>query len=155
MKNCKGITLMTLIMYVGVLFIVIAIMSSIISNFYQNNAAVDKHTKDILEFNKFNSYFLKEIKKAGNDVENTVKNNTDNSYVNYILFKTGNSFSLKNNIIYYNNIKVCEGVGDLSFEYDSAKKTIKTIVNFKNGFSKTITYKIEEIYWNIGGKLWM
>lgn len=142
MRNYKGITLMTLIIYVGVLFIVIAIMSSIIKNFYQNNTAVNEHTKEILEFNKFNTYFLKEIKKSENDVDDYVKD----SEKNYILFKTGNSFSLKNDIIYYNNIKVCEGVKDLSFSYDSDNKTIRTTVNFKNDFSKTITYKIEEIY---------
>ena len=142
MRNCKGITLMTLIIYVGVLFIVIAIMSSIIKNFYQNNTAVNEQTEEILEFNKFNVYFLKEIKKPENELEACVKD----SEKNYVLFKTGNSFSLKNDIIYYNNIQVCEGVKDLSFLYYSDKKTIQTTVSFKNDFSKTITYKIEEIY---------
>ena len=133
MKNCKGITLMTLIIYVGVLFIVIAIMSSIIKNFYQNNTAVNEKTEEILEFNKFNTYFLKEIKKPENKFEACVKDK--DSEKNYILFKTGNSFSLKNDIIYYNNIKVCNGVSDLSFDYDpNTKNIIKAKVTFKKRF---------------------
>lgn len=131
MKNCKGITLMTLIIYVSVLFIVIAIMSSIIKNFYQNNTAVNEQTEEILEFNKFNVYFLKEIKKSGNKVETVTRNSTQN----YILFKTGNSFSLKNDIIYYNNIKVCNGVSDLSFDYNpNTKNIISAKVTFKKRF---------------------
>ena len=131
MKNCKGITLMTLIIYVGVLLVIIAVMSSIIKNFYQNNTAVNEQTEEILEFNKFNVYFLKEIKKSGNKVETV----TRNSNQNYILFKTGNSFSLKNDIIYYNNIKVCNGVSNLSFNYNPNEENIIIAkVKFKNRF---------------------
>lgn len=131
MKNCKGITLMTLIIYVGVLLVIIAVMSSIIKNFYQNNTAVNEQTEEILEFNKFNVYFLKEIKKSGNKVETV----TRNSNQNYILFKTGNSFSLKNDIIYYNNIKVCNGVSNLSFNYNPNEENIIIAkVTFKNRF---------------------
>lgn len=131
MKNCKGITLMTLIIYVGVLLVIIAVMSSIIKNFYQNNTAVNEQTEEILEFNKFNVYFLKEIKKSGNKVETV----TRNSNQNYILFKTGNSFSLKNDIIYYNNIKVCNGVSNLSFNYNTNEEnSIIAKVTFKNRF---------------------
>lgn len=131
MKNCKGITLMTLIIYVGVLLVIIAVMSSIIKNFYQNNSAVDQETREILEFNKFNTYFLKEVKKTGNKVESTIKQDEKN----YILFKTGNSFSLRNGIIYYNNIKICDGVSDLSFNYNQNEENIiRAKVTFKNRF---------------------
>jgi hypothetical protein len=150
MKKCKGITLMTLIIYVGVLLVVIAVMSSIIENFYQNNTTANENTKAILEFNKFNTYFLKEIKKPGNAVEALVNNNNNN----YILFKTGNSFSLQNKIIYYNNIKICDGVENVQFSYgkknNSDETTDETIIDvkvtFENNFSREIKYKIEEIY---------
>lgn len=145
MKKCKGITLMSLIMYISVLFIIIGIMSSIIKNFYQNNTEINDRTQEILEFNKFNIYFLREIKKTGNKIE-SIKHDEEN-YIYYILFKTGNSFSLKNGIIYYNNIKICDGVSDLSFNYNSNKENIISAkVTFNNSFSKEITYKIEEIY---------
>ena len=150
MKKCKGITLMTLIIYVGVLLVVIAVMSSIIENFYQNNTTANENTKAILEFNKFNTYFLKEIKKPANAVEALVNNNNNN----YILFKTGNSFSLQNKIIYYNNIKICDGVENVQFSYgkknNSDETTDETIIDvkvtFENNFSREIKYKIEEIY---------
>ncbi len=143
MKKCKGITLMSLIIYISVLFIIIGIMSSIIKNFYENNTGINDRTKEILEFNKFNTYFLKEIKKTGNKVESTIKQEEKN----YILFKTGNSFSLRNGIIYYNNIKICDGVSDLSFNYNpNEENIISAKVTFNNSFSKEITYKIEEIY---------
>ena len=75
--------------------------------------------------------FLKKIKKSGNKVETV----TRNSNQNYILFKTGNSFSLKNDIIYYNNIKVCNGVSNLSFNYNQNEENIISAkVTFKNRF---------------------
>jgi len=69
---------------------------------------------------------------------------------NYILFKSGNSFSFNNNMIYYNNIKICEGVQSLEFKLgkdgDNLDDTIiYVMINFKN-FSKAINYKIENIY---------
>ena len=66
MKIERGITLVSLIIYILVMIIVIGVMSQIITRFYSNTKEFNADTESVLEFNKFNSYFLKEIKQKGN-----------------------------------------------------------------------------------------
>ena len=88
MKDNKGITLVSLIVYIIIMFIVLGVMSSIVNTFYKNNNKAEADTEDILQFNHFNTYFLKEVKQRENKVD-TISGN-------YILFSSGNSFSFKN-----------------------------------------------------------
>ena len=142
MKENKGITLISLLVYVIVMIIVIGVMSSIINSFYENTDTIKADTEDIIEFNKFNTYFLKEIKKNNNSV--------DNIQDNYILFTSGNSFSLVNKKIYYNNIEVCNGINEFKISLgkngDGQDNTIINISITLNNFKKSINYKIENIY---------
>ena len=85
-----------------VMIIVIAIMSQIISRFYSNTQELNSDTESVLEFNKFNSYFLKEIKQRDNELDSIINNS--------ILFTSGNTFSKQGNHIYYNNIPICSNV---------------------------------------------
>lgn len=140
MKNNKGITLVTLVIYIVVMLISISLMGIINNNFYANNKGIYENVQDVLEFNKFNTYFLKEIKKKNNSVEKIQKNENEN----YILFSNGNSFKKNADIIYYNNIKICENVEDITFE-EKDENIIKVTLDFIN-FGKTIEYKIESIY---------
>lgn len=142
MKKENGITLVSLVIYVIVMTIVIGIMSSIITNFYNNTDTVKSNVQEIVEFNKFNNYFLKEVK--------TLNNKIDVVSDNYILFTTGNSFSISNNSIYYNNIKICENVKRMQISIgkngDGIDKTIVNIALSFEDFNKSISYKIENIY---------
>ena len=142
MKNNKGITLTALVVYIIVLVIVLGIISAILNQFYQNTGQLLSNTDDVLEFNHFNTFFLKEIKATGNKV--------DNISSNYILFTSGNSFSVQNKKIYYNNIEICKGVE--SFLVQSGKDgdgkdsdIVHIEITFKN-FKKSMNYKVEEIY---------
>lgn len=144
MKKENGITLTSLVLYVVVMIIVIGVMSQILNNFYNNTDYLRGNVEEIVEFNKFNNYFLKEIKLYNNKIESATET--------YILFKSGNSFSVSNNIIYYNNIKICEGVQSVIFdikqdeEDEEGEYTIVNVtLNFEN-FKKSINYKLENIY---------
>lgn len=142
MKKENGITLVSLVIYVIIMSIVILVMSSIINTFYKNTDAVKGDTEEVVQFSKFNNYFLKEVKTKNNEV--------DTIGSNYILFKSGNSFSLSDNVIYYNNKEICYDVNEMDISLgENGDEKDKTIVNvsitFKN-FSKSISYKIEDIY---------
>lgn len=151
MKNQKGITLVSLIIYVIVMVIVLAVMSSMIANFYSNTEGINANVEEIVEFNKFNIYFLKEVKLYNNTVD-TINSESDSSY---ILFTSGNSFMFNSNKIYYNNIEICDKVKSINFEYGKKndeygneiedRSIIKVSLSFEN-FSKTINYKVENIY---------
>lgn len=139
MKSQKGITLMSLVVYVIVMTIAIAVIGSIISKFYNNTDSMQADTKEVIEFNKFNTYFLKEIKTSNNEV--------DKLDAKYILFTSGNSFSYSNNSIYYNNIAICKNVKDITFSFPEEEKKDIINVNIKfDNFQKSLNYKIEEIY---------
>lgn len=143
MKKENGITMISLVIYIAIMIIVVTLMATIISNFYKNTDTVQSNVQEIIEFNKFNSYFLKEVKTANNEVESVEKNK-------YILFKTGNTFSFSNNGIYYNNIKICKNVQSIYISFgkngnENDRTIINVTINFKS-FNKTITYKIEDIY---------
>ena len=145
MKSQKGITLNSLVIYVIAMIMVIGIMSSVSTMFYTNVKDLDARSIEISKFNDFNNYFIKEIKLPNNSID-TIGNNED-----YILFKSGNSFSYKNNNIYYNDLKIVSDVRNMSFAYydDQEKNANHDIVTVNiefEEFTKQINYKVEEIY---------
>jgi len=144
MRTEKGITMISLVVYVAVMTVVIGVMSSIITNFYQNTDAVQENIQEIVEFSKFNNYFLKEVKTIDNKVDHI---STDN---NYILFTSGNSFSISNDEIYYNNIKICDNVQSMQISLgkngNGINKSIINVTLIFESFNKSISYKLENIY---------
>ena len=145
MKNQKGITLVSLLVYIIVMIIIIGGLSTISYNFYRNTQALEVDTEDIVEFSNFIEYFIKEIKKANNKIDNISEDGT------YIVFTDGNSFMLNNKSIYYNQIEISKNVNSLKFEYDKDEENneitdiIKVSVEYSN-YSKQMKYKLEEIY---------
>ena len=145
MKKQKGITLVSLLVYIIVMIIIIGGLSTISYNFYRNTQALEVDTEDIVEFSNFNEYFIKEIKKANNKIDNISEDGT------YIVFTDGNSFMLNNKSIYYNQIEISKNVNSLKFEYDKDEENneitdiIKVSVEYSN-YSKQMKYKLEEIY---------
>lgn len=145
MKSNKGITLVSLVVYIIVMIIVIGVMGAIASNFYNNTNSMQVDTEEILEFNNFNTYFLKEIKAPENAVD-TIGNEGE-----YILFESGNSFSFSDNKIYYNDMKICEKVQRMKIEslVDENGNIIDDVIHVEitfSGFSKSMNYKVEDIY---------
>lgn len=145
MKIEKGITLVSLVIYVVIMVLVIGVMSSVSVKFYKNTQSLDDDTTDLIEFTNFNNYFIKEIKIANNKIDQISEDGT------YILFRTGNSFSLKGNSIFYNNIEISKNVNKLQFLYDKDSEgndiidVVKMTIEYEN-YSKEMKYKIEEIY---------
>jgi len=140
MRKNNAITMVSLVIYVAVMMVILGVMTSIITTFYNNTETVQGNVQDIVQFNKFNSYFLKEVKANNNKVDHI---SNDNSY---ILFTSGNSFSISNNTIYYNNIKICDNVQSLRFTLEQyTEDIINVTLNFGN-FNKSIRYKLENIY---------
>ena len=150
MRNEKGVTLVSLVIYIAVMLIVLVVMNSIISNFYSNTEGMNTSVEELLNFNKFNIYFLKEIKLYDNTVD-TINSEGESPY---ILFTSGNSFLFDSNKIYYNNLIICDNVKSINFECEEKldednntkyESIIKVTLSFEN-FTKTINYKLENIY---------
>lgn len=145
MKNEKGITISSLVIYIIVMIMVIGVMTRVSLMFYNNTENLNDNTKDIIEFNNFNNYFVKEIKIANNKIDTIAEDGT------YILFNTGNSFSLKNNAIFYNDLEIAKNVKNINFKYYTnidgiEQKDIITVNIEFNNYSKQINYRVESIY---------
>lgn len=138
MKKEKGITLISLILYIIVMIVVIVVMMNVTTNFYTNINNMQLAKEDILEFNTFNTNFLKEIKLENNEIDSISKN--------YVLFSSGNSFSLSNNSIYYNNTRICKNVQEFECFLDEENSKIINIRVKMNNFEKSMKYKLEKIY---------
>ena len=85
MKNNKGVTLTSLIIYVIGMVIVVASISTLTTFFYKNidTSAINDNTTT--QYTKFLSYFTEEINNSNNKVVEC-KNN-------YIIFSSGNQYT--------------------------------------------------------------
>ena len=129
MRNNKGITLISLVIYIAVVFVVIATLMRVTTYFSSNMRDVADVTFET-EFDKLNLYLLDESKKIGNEILEI----TDGVQIS---FTSGNkyTYNAEDKIVYLNdNIKICENVESCIFEQ-------KTAQNGKNVISLTITIK--------------
>lgn len=145
MKSQKAITLTSLVVYIIVMIMVIGVMSGVSFMFYSNTQNLKQSTKDIIEFNNFNNYFVKEIKIANNKVDQISEDG------NYIVFTNGNSFSFHDNSIFYNELKIANNVNSIKFNYDKDENEKQLediiIVDVKfNDYEKQMKYMVEDIY---------
>lgn len=134
MKSEKGITLISLIMYVIGMTIVVALISTITTYFYKN-IDIDADSNNTSEYTKFTSIILDEINKEGNRIIESKSTNRDGKQVNYIIFSSGNQFTFmeENNSIYKNNIKICKNIELCKFSYEYMNLTYVLKVEIKTG----------------------
>ncbi len=98
MKSEKGITIVSLAIYIGLIFIVIGILTTITVNIRHNVNETNKDGEKLAEVNKFNMYFIKEVK----DEKNAVEQISGNS----ITFTSGKEFTYDSQT---KSIKLIEG----------------------------------------------
>lgn len=63
MKSEKGVTLISIIVYIIGIMLVISILAGISNFFFQNKNYLLENSRYISEYNKFNMYFLDDVKK--------------------------------------------------------------------------------------------
>ena len=144
MKNQKGITLISLIMYIVLLVIVTAMLATVSSMFFSNTKYLTDSSKYASEFNKFNMYFIEDV-----------KNNKDVYSISEkeIIFEDGTVYTYKNqnndNGIYRNKIKICSNIGYCGFKKieEDNKKIINVhiVVNGSKLFETANNYVLR--YW--------
>lgn len=114
LKSEKGITLTSLVIYIIVILIVLGIMATISTFFYSNLNIVRDSAKYASEFDKFNSYIVK-------DVKNNNKVKVD-SNIGPIIFEDGTTYvyNEKDKGIYRGKVKIATHVEG----FNCSKKTI-------------------------------
>lgn len=150
MKSEKGVTLASLAIYIVLIFIVLAILATVTSNFQSSIKEINQEGTEIAEINKFNMYFLQEVKKQGNKI--TSISDTE------ITFSTGKTYSFLNYAICLieknsdgtdKTIKLAEDIENCKFSKSSVDgKTVVTVtIKAKNTDAMTQEYVLnnEEI----------
>ena len=152
MKEEKGITLVILAIYIIVFSIVMGLLASLSSYIYGNLDNVRDSNIDLSEFNKFNMYFIEDIKTNNQAlVQNLVNQEGENFY--QIAFSDGDiyTYTIGDNSIYKNSQKIASNIEDFTAEeYRVDEKTcirisIRIGTKDNTNYTKTIEYVLK--YW--------
>ena len=160
MKSQKGITMISLILYVASFLVITATIAGITTFFYNNIEILDDSIGSNSQYNKFNLYLLNECKKQDNELLAWRESNTKkdiSKIVNglaitdkFITFKntTGqkNSFiyDAANEDLYYNSIKLCDKVEDFQIMVNeiTGKTVLKIFIKIE-GTSLSTEYVVK------------
>lgn len=144
-KSDKGITLTALIIYILIATIVIAGMSMISLRFISNINLIKNESQYVVEFNKFNMFFIQDIKRNKTaEVTNTQITLEDETIYRY---------DQTEKAIYRNDTKIAKDIQSVTFLGDTytVSNTVKNLVkvNISIGKKKTYNKQIEYVlkYW--------
>lgn len=142
MKNDKGITLVSLVIYIAVVIVVMAAIMRITTHFKNSMAEVADVSFET-EFQKINLYLLDESKIIGNKIDEIVDGTK-------ITFTKGNRYQYNETekTIYLNDtIKVCENVGGCIFSEKTAEngKSVLSLTITINKIQKTVDYVMKSV----------
>ena len=114
MKSQKGITLISLTIYVIVMAIVVGVVAIISTFFYSNMSGTEQDFDPITEYTKFNSFFSDEANHSNIKV---LECGTTENGQNYIVFDNGVQYTFipENQWIYRNHVKIANGVTNCTF----------------------------------------
>lgn len=136
MKKENGITMISLIIYVLLMIFVVAAISNITASFYKNVNDFDTESESAVAYSKFNMFFLNDIKKDNIRIEDY-----KNDYIILTLSDEQIQYSIQNNCMYRNKVKICDNVSNASITVSEGNKIT---INLKIGdYQKTTTYVIE------------
>ena len=147
MKSEKGITMISMTIYIIVMLLVVTAITSITTYFYKNIDTDSVNSNLNQQYTKFNSFFLEDTNKKGNAVarQEETKDENGNMTQRFILFTSGNQYTYvkSNKAIYINKIKIAENITDCIFEVTKGQKTIvKVTINGEKNFQKTTEYTL-------------
>lgn len=153
MKSQKGITLISLTVYIIVMTIVVGTVSLISSYFYTDIKDKASTVEPLAQYTKLNSFITEEINRPNikilecktTYIDNDQTKGIDNSY---IVFDNGVQYTFvsKNQAIYRNQAKIAEQIKSCSFTQDMENARTKITINVqaqRNNFNRTQEYTIK------------
>lgn len=130
MKSQKGITLISLTVYIIVMVIVVAIISVISTYFYTNVNSISNTINPMTEYTKFNSFFSDEVNHSNIKVLECKED--------YIVFDNGVQYTFvgENKGIYRDKVKIASDVESCTFEYKIKNGKNVVVVSLQIGTAK-------------------
>lgn len=141
MRSQKGVTLMSLVVYVIVILVALTMLATITASFRSAVDNVDEDAETIADYNRFNMYILKEVKKTGNSIiacEDT-----------YVEFSTGAKYQYEENTVYLlengKKIALVEDIKECKFtkKDENGKVSLQVDIKIGNQDKKTVEYTLQ------------
>ena len=143
MKSQKGITLISLTIYVLVMAIVVGVVAIISTFFYSNMNNTTQDLDPITEYTKFNSFFSDEVNHSNIKILDC---GTTEDGQNYIAFDNGVQYTFipENQGIYRNQVKIAKGVTNCTFTRNikNGKDVVEVVFQAGNRTRET-TYTLK------------
>lgn len=146
MKKESGITLISLIIYVILMTFVVAGVTSITASFRTNVGEVDKDAKSAVAYAKFNMYFLNDIKSKNVHIVSSSRDRIELSLTNKNGETENVKYSVQNNALYRNKVKICDNVKSVTILTSKASGMEHETVSVRlkiNNYDKTTKYTLE------------
>lgn len=149
MKSEKGITLTALVIYVIIFSATITLVSALSSFIYGNLKELNTETISSEEFNKFNTYFVQDVKSSKNV---SVKAEENGDVIITLDSGSRYTYSANENSIYKGKVKIARNI--VKFNASALQENNKKLVSINIGtgkntenanFEKTIKYVLR--YW--------
>ena len=140
MKLAKGVTLISLTIYIIAMTIVIAVVASISTFFYENTQDASDFVDPLTEYTNFNRFFSEEVNHNNIKILELKEN--------WVAFDNGTQYTFvpKNKAIYRNQVKVCANVENCVFQQQIKNGKEQIIVTVKMGKmqEKRIEFTLEK-----------
>ena len=138
MRSEKGVTLTALVIYIAVATVVISTMGLLSSYFYTNMKLIKTDSNYVVEYNKFNMFFVQDVKS------NTTADVTTNS----IIFEDGTKYKYEDGSIYRNDKEIATNIKE-TYQVDWTTKNIITVNLDVGEDEKSYVKQIEYVlrYW--------
>ena len=138
MKSQKGITLISLTIYVIVMIAVVGIIAVVTGVFMKSLKDADFYNDPIAEYTAFNSYFSEEVNHPGIKILECKDD--------YIVFDNNvqYSFIAENKGIYRNKVKICWDIDSCTFSQGIENGiTVVTVHFVAGGQDRTTKYTLK------------
>lgn len=139
MKSQKGVTLVSLTIYVIAMVIIVAIVAVISGYFYTNVNTASNTINPLTEYTKFNSFFTDEVN------HNNIK--VLECKEDYVVFDNDVQYMYipENKGIYRNQVKIANEVQSCRFEYKvvNGKSVVAVAIQIGTEMEKQIDYTLK------------
>ena len=129
MKSERGITLTILVIYIIIFSVVIGLLASLSSYIYGNIKYINDDSVDVSEFNKFNVYFIEDV-KSNSQVQIDSQVNSEGKNIVRIVFGDGDiySFVKEEKSIYKNKQKIAKNIQNFTAVRNQTSDKLKTYI---------------------------
>lgn len=138
-KKENGITLMSLIIYIILLLLVTSMLAAMSTMFFNNKDKLDDTSKFSGELNKFNMFFIEDVKKSSK---------TYSVEPREVVFMDGTTYAYRNGAIYKDKVKICDNLSECIFtkRTDNSTGVEKEIINVRISIEGNEGFETENDY---------